>query len=54
MANVLKAVVSALGEIRHVDAISFLQIALDDPDPDVRKIARWALHQVSPHVSNRR
>lgn len=54
MANVLKAVVSALGEIKHTDATPFLKAALDDPDPDVRKIARWALHQVSPHVSNRR
>ena len=51
MANVRKAVVSALGEIKHIDAIPYLQIALQDADPDVRKIARWALHQVSTHAS---
>ncbi len=42
MANLRKAAICALGEIGHGDGRTFIDAALDDPDPDVRKLARWA------------
>ena len=38
---------AALGEIAHPDGEAFLAVIADDPDPDVRKNARWALQQIA-------
>ncbi|OMI11922.1 hypothetical protein BSN85_10695 [Bradyrhizobium brasilense] len=40
------AAAAALGEIAHPDGEVFLAVIADDPDPDVRKNARWALQQI--------
>jgi HEAT repeat protein len=45
-ANLRKEAAAALGEIAHPDGEAFLAIVADDPDPDVRKNARWALQQI--------
>jgi HEAT repeat protein len=45
-ANLRKEAAAALGEIAHPDGEAFLAVIADDPDPDVRKNARWALHQI--------
>ncbi|KRQ05832.1 hypothetical protein AOQ73_14805 [Bradyrhizobium pachyrhizi] len=42
----LVAAAAALGEIAHPDGEVFLAVIADDPDPDVRKNARWALQQI--------
>ena len=38
---------AALGEIASADAEPFLALVANDPDPDVRKNARWALQQIA-------
>ena len=38
--------VAALGEISHTDGLQFIAVALDDNDPDVRKLARWAKDKI--------
>ena len=34
---------AALGEIADPSALAFLEPAAGDPDPDVRKLVRWAI-----------
>jgi HEAT repeat protein len=46
MSNLRKAAIGALGSIGHRDARPFVESALDDPDPDVRKLARWAMSKL--------
>jgi HEAT repeat protein len=46
ISNLRKAAVAALGEISHPDGLKFVTIALDDNDPDVRKLARWAQEKI--------
>jgi HEAT repeat protein len=46
-ANLRKEAAAALGEIAHADGEAFLAVIADDPDPDVRKNARWALQQIA-------
>ena len=36
-----------LGQIKHVDGLPLLEIAKNDNDPDVRKLARWACDQIA-------
>ena len=36
----------ALGAIAHNDGRPFVELAMDDPDPDVRKLARWAMSKL--------
>lgn len=43
VSNLRKAAVAALGEIAHPHARPYLEQALSDSDPDVRKLARWAI-----------
>jgi HEAT repeat protein len=47
MSNLRKEAAVALGEVGDVTAIPALEAALDDSDPDVRKLARLALNQLS-------
>jgi HEAT repeat protein len=47
---VRKTTVAALGEIAHPDGLELIHIAMDDNDPDVRKLARWAKDQVEANV----
>jgi HEAT repeat protein len=46
VSNLRKDVVTGLGDIGHADALPFLEQAAEDPDPDVRKIARWSIQRV--------
>jgi HEAT repeat protein len=46
-ANLRKEAAAALGEIAHADGGAYLVAIADDPDPDVRKNARWALQQIA-------
>jgi HEAT repeat protein len=46
-ANLRKEAAAALGEIAHHDGEAFLAVIADDPDPEVRKNARWALQQIA-------
>ena len=46
-ANLRKEAAAALGEIGEPDGEPFLALVANDPDPDVRKNARWALHQIA-------
>lgn len=43
ISNLRKAAIAALGEIGDPAARRYLEPALEDADPDVRKLARWAL-----------
>ena len=45
-ANLRKEAAAALGEIADPAAEPFLVLVANDPDPEVRKNARWALQQV--------
>jgi HEAT repeat protein len=47
ISNLRKSAVAALGEIRHADGLPLLDIVLNDNDPDVRKLARWAIDRIS-------
>ena len=49
--NLRKAAVAALGEIAHPDCMPLVDIALNDNDPDVRKLARWAKDQIEASIS---
>ena len=42
-----KAAVAAIGEISHPDGLPLLEVALNDNDPDVRKLARWASERIA-------
>ncbi len=46
MSNLRKAAIGALGAIAHNDGRPFVELAMDDPDPDVRKLARWAMSKL--------
>jgi HEAT repeat protein len=46
-----KAAVAALGEIAHPDCMPLVDIALNDNDPDVRKLARWAKDQIEASMT---
>jgi HEAT repeat protein len=46
ISNLRKAAVAALGEIAHGDGLQFVAIALEDNDPDVRKLARWSTEKI--------
>src|SRR5262249_28284512 len=46
-ANLRKEAAAALGEIAAADGEAFLALVANDPDPDVRKNARWALQQIA-------
>ena len=43
VSNLRKEAVSALGEIGDPAALALLEPAAEDPDPDVRKLVRWAI-----------
>jgi HEAT repeat protein len=45
-ANLRKESAAALGEIADPGGQKFLEPILDDPDPEVRKNARWAMQQI--------
>jgi hypothetical protein len=45
-ANLRKEAAFALGEIGDARAIPMLQAVMADPDPEVRKNARWAVQQM--------
>jgi HEAT repeat protein len=46
ISNLRKAAVTAIGEIADADGRRYLEPALLDSDPDVRKMARWALDRL--------
>ena len=46
IANLRKEAVIALGETRHESALPAVRLAAEDPDPEVRKVARLALSQL--------
>jgi len=46
VSNLRKEAAAALGEIRHPNALPHLRQAVTDPDPDVRKLARWAIERI--------
>jgi HEAT repeat protein len=46
ISNLRKAAVTALGEIADTEGRRYLEPALGDSDPDVRKMARWALERL--------
>jgi HEAT repeat protein len=43
VSNLRKEAAAALGEIADPTALKFLEPAAGDPDPDVRKLVRWAI-----------
>jgi HEAT repeat protein len=45
-ANLRKEGAAALGEIADPAGLTFLEAAFDDPDPEVRKNARWGTQQI--------
>ena len=45
-ANLRKEGAAALGEIADASGCKYLEPILDDPDPEVRKNARWAMQQI--------
>ncbi len=45
--NLRKTAVAALGEIAHPDGLGWVDKAMQDPDPDVRKLARWAKERMA-------
>jgi HEAT repeat protein len=45
-ANLRKEAAAALGEIADPAGLPFLAAVIDDPDPEVRKNARWAVQQI--------
>jgi HEAT repeat protein len=47
ISNLRKESAAALGEIKSPNALPFLQVATEDVDPDVRKIAQWAIDQIN-------
>jgi len=49
VSNLRKEAAVALGEIGDLRAIPSLEKALEDPDPDVRKLAKLALSQIGKH-----
>jgi len=46
-ANLRKEAAAALGEIAVADGEAYLALVANDPDPDVRKNARWALQKIA-------
>lgn len=46
VSNLRKAAVTAIGEIGDAEGRRYLEPALLDSDPDVRKMARWALERL--------
>ena len=46
-ANLRKEAAAALGEIADPAAEPYLVLVANDPDPEVRKNARWALQQIA-------
>lgn len=46
ISNLRKAAVTAIGEIADAEGRRYLEPALRDSDPDVRKMARWALDRI--------
>jgi HEAT repeat protein len=46
-ANLRKEAAAALGEIADLAAKPALEAVADDPDPEVRKNARWALQRIA-------
>lgn len=49
VSNLRKAVIAAAGEIAHPSFRSLILAAEFDNDPDVRKIAKWALSQLAEY-----
>ena len=47
ISNLRKAAIAAMGEIAEHQCIPYIEKALEDNDPDVRKIARWAMTKVA-------
>ena len=43
VSNLRKEAAAALGEVTDPTALKFLEPAVGDPDPDVRKLVRWAI-----------
>jgi HEAT repeat protein len=50
VSNLRKEAVIALGEIGDARAITHLERALGDSDPDVRKLAKLALTSIQMHA----
>ena len=46
-ANLRKEAAAALGEIADPAAAPHLEAVVNDPDPEVRKNARWAIQQIA-------
>ncbi|MEC8199206.1 MAG: HEAT repeat domain-containing protein, partial [Pseudomonadota bacterium] len=46
ISNLRKDAAAALGEIADAGALPYLEKALGDPDPEVRKNVRWAIGQI--------
>jgi Vesicle coat complex, various subunits len=46
ISNLRKDAAAALGEIADAGALPYLEKALGDPDPEVRKNARWAIGRI--------
>jgi HEAT repeat protein len=47
-ANLRKECAAALGEIADPAGRPFLEMLVDDPDPEVRKNVRWAMQRMAP------
>ena len=45
VSNLRKEAAAALGEIAEPRAVARLERCADDPDPDVRKLVRWAIER---------
>jgi HEAT repeat protein len=45
VSNLRKEAAAALGEIADPRALARLGRCIDDPDPDVRKLVRWAIER---------
>jgi len=50
ISNLRKEAAAALGEIASPAGIPFLEAISSDIDPDVRKIAQWAIEQINNKI----
>lgn len=52
ISNLRKAAVAATGEIARPEGMPIVEEALNDNDPDVRKLARWAKAKIESNVTS--